>query len=209
MNFEKQTIQLFLDELASDAPAPGGGSVAALGAALGAALATMVANLTVGREKYKESWDAMAGARDRSEPMRKRFVELMNEDTEAFNAYMAAMKLPKETDEEKAARRSAMEKASKGATKVPLETLELCVSLAETAHTAMLNGNPNAASDAGVAALYAQAAGKAAALNVRINLPSIKDETFAAEVRNRMTRALDALAKLCRETEDGMDKLLG
>ena len=209
MNFEKQQIQLFLDELASDAPAPGGGSVAALGGSLGAALVTMVANLTVGREKYKEHWDAMAEARDKSEPMRKRFVELMNEDTEAFNAYMGAMKLPKETDEEKAARRKAMEEASKGATMVPLETLELCVSLAEAARKAMQHGNQNAVSDAGVAALYAQAAGKAAGLNVRINLPSIKDEKFAAEVRDRMTRALDALAKSCRETEDGINKALG
>lgn len=209
MTFETQEIREFLDELASDSPAPGGGSVAALGAAMGAGLVSMVANLTVGKEKYRDNWAAMEEVCGASEPLRARFVALMNDDTASFNAFMAAMKMPKETDEQKAARKRAMEEASMGATKVPLDTLERCVEMAELANRAMRFGNPNTASDAGSAALLALACGKAAAYNVRINLPGIKDAQFAEDVRCRMARALDALARLSKKTEEGMDEILG
>lgn len=209
MNFEKQEIGLFLDELASDTPAPGGGSVAALGASLGASLVSMVANLTVGREKYKDSWQAMEKVLSESEPMRRKFIKLMNEDTESFKGFMTALKMPKDTDGEKAARQEAMAEASKRTTEVPLSTLELCVFLAEIANEAMKHGNKNAVSDAGVAALFADAAGKAAAFNVKINLQSIKDEKFAAEVRKKMDSALEALASLSESTERGMKDILG
>lgn len=209
MAFEKQTIQEFLDTLASDAPAPGGGSVAALGGALGAALVTMVCSLTVGKEKYKENWAKIEELLKKSEPLRAEFVKLMNEDTESFNNFMAAMKMPKETDEQKAQRRAAMEDASKLATAVPLRTLERCVEMAALAVDAMKYGNTNAASDAGSAALLAEAAGKAAAYNVRINLPGIKDEAFAADATTRMNKALAGLEKSAKEIEEGMNKILG
>ena len=124
MTFEKMQIQEFIDELASNSPAPGGGSVAALCGSLGSALVSMVANLTIGKEKYKDNWEAMEAVIAKSEPLRAKFVDLMNKDTESFNVFMAAMKMPKDTDEEKAARRQAMADASKLATEIPLCTLE-------------------------------------------------------------------------------------
>jgi glutamate formiminotransferase/formiminotetrahydrofolate cyclodeaminase len=209
MAFENMKLREFLDELASNSPAPGGGSVAALGASMGAALVSMVASLTVGKEKYRDNWGVMEAIRVKSEDLRARFVKLMNDDTESFNVYMAAMKLPKDTDEQKEARKSAMQKAAQAATLVPLLTLEACVDMAGLAFETTLKGNPNALSDAGSAALLAFAAGLAAAYNVRINLPNVKDETFVKDVRERMSRAVDDLARLDRETRREVDKALG
>lgn len=208
MKFEEMRLNDFLNELASDSPAPGGGTVAALGAALGAALVSMVSNLTVGKEKYRDDWVEMEDVVSKSETLRRMFTRLMDEDTESFNAFMAAMKLPKETDGEKAARRQAMAEASKATTEVPLRTLEQCVSLGEIAVRAMKSGNPNTVSDAGSASLLACAAGRAAAYNVRINLPGVKDEAFATEVQDRMSKALDALLRTAKEAEDVMNKAL-
>lgn len=209
MAFENQKISEFLDLLASDAPAPGGGSVAALCAALGAALVSMVANLTVGKEKYKDNWNEMEATCKQSEALRFEFVKLMNDDTEAFNGFMRVMKMPRDTDEQKAARKAAMSEASKTATEVPLRTLERCADVAALAAKAIKFGNPNAVSDGGSAVLLADAAGKAAAYNVRINLPGISDEAFAADCRSRMARALNALAATAREQELEMDRILG
>ncbi|MDR1472376.1 MAG: cyclodeaminase/cyclohydrolase family protein [Synergistaceae bacterium] len=208
MAFETETVRDFLDILASDAPAPGGGSVAAIGGALGAALVSMVSNLTTGKEKYRDNWSGMEEVRSKSEPMRAKFVKLMNDDTESFNEFMAAMKMPKDTDEQKESRGAAMAYASKSATEVPLATLELCAEMAGLALLAARLGNRNAASDAGSAALLAEAAGKAAAYNVRINLPGIRDEAFAESARSRMRGALSSLEKKCRETERLMDHIL-
>ncbi|MDR3321460.1 MAG: cyclodeaminase/cyclohydrolase family protein [Synergistaceae bacterium] len=209
MAFFDERITEFLTELASEMPAPGGGSAAALGGALSAALVSMVANLTVGKEKYKDNWAAMEAVRDKSERLRSEFAALADDDTESFNAFMAAMKMPKDTDEKKASRKRAMEEASKGATEVPLRTLESCVKLAELAAEAVKFGNPNAASDAGSAALLAEAAGRAAAYNVRINLPGISDEAFAARAREKTSKALRTIGEFSRETERTMDEILG
>ena len=181
MAFAEESLKAFLDELASDSPAPGGGSAAGLAGALAAALVSMVASLTTGSEKYRDNWEQMGGVARESERLRVRFLELMTEDADAFKLFMAALKLPKNTDDEKSARRDAMSAAAKRITEVPLETLGLCANAASLALKAAELGNPNAISDAGSAALMAEAAGKAAALNVRINLPSLKDEKFASE----------------------------
>ncbi len=208
MKFERMEIRAFLDELASDSPAPGGGSVAALCASLGSALVSMVANLTIGKEKYKESWQLMEDVVGKSESLRFKFVELMNRDTESFNTFMAAMKMPKAKEEEKCIRKKAMGEASKLATEIPLLTLEACVEMAELAYLAAKNGNTNTISDAGSAALIAEAAGKAAAYNVKINLPGITDETFAADFKARMTEALLQLSISADKTTDILDKEL-
>lgn len=208
MAFEDMKISEFLDLLASDAPAPGGGTVAALGGALGAALVSMVANLTVGKEKYRESWAEMEEVRSQSEELRACFTKLMNEDTEAFNAFMAAMKMPKDTDEQKTARRAAMDAASISVTEIPLRTLEKCAELANAAAKVVKHGNANAVSDGGSAALLAEAAGKAAAYNVRINLPGVKDEDFEVRCRSRMANALGALLGTSKALELEMDKHL-
>ncbi|MDR1133234.1 MAG: cyclodeaminase/cyclohydrolase family protein, partial [Synergistaceae bacterium] len=101
MPLGKETLNKFLDDLASDLPAPGGGSVAALGTSLAFALVSMVSNLTVGKEKYRANWEKMASAAETSERLRIKSLALMDDDVESFNAYMAALKMPKETDAQK------------------------------------------------------------------------------------------------------------
>ncbi|MDR1966356.1 MAG: cyclodeaminase/cyclohydrolase family protein [Synergistaceae bacterium] len=209
MAFASGTVKKFLDDLASDSPAPGGGSVAALGGALGAGLVSMVSRLTVGREKYRGNWEAMEAILSESEPLREKLAFLMDEDTKSFNALMAALKLPKESEAEKSARREAIEDASKASTEVPLATLEACAGIAKLASNAARLGNPNAASDAGSAALLAEAAGKAAAYNVRINLPGIKDAAFVSKARERMKRALGEISQSCLDAYEEMDRILG
>ncbi|MDO4561579.1 MAG: cyclodeaminase/cyclohydrolase family protein [bacterium] len=209
MKFEEMTVGAFIDELASNSPAPGGGSVAALCGALASGLTSMVGNLTVGKEKYKDNWETMEKVFKESEALRAEFVKLMNDDTDSFNVFMAAMKMPKETDEQKAVRKAAMAEASKTATDVPLRTLEACAGAAKLACEAASFGNPNAASDAGSAALLADAAGKAASYNVRINLPGVKDEVFAAECRARMAKALEEIAAYSVKTAAKMEEALG
>ena len=208
MVFEEETLKAFLDELASDSPAPGGGSAAGLAGALGAALVSMVASLTIGSEKYRDNWEQMGEVMKESERLRGRFLELMTEDADAFNSFMAALKLPKSTDIEKSARLDAMSAAAKRITEVPLETLGLCANAASLALKAAELGNPNTASDAGSAALMAEAAGKAAALNVRINLSSLKDEEFASEAGRKLHAGLDALEISCRAVEAKMNEML-
>ena len=144
----------------------------------------------------------------KSESLRFKFVELMNRDTESFNTFMAAMKMPKATEEEKCVRKKAMGEAAKLATEVPLLTLEACVEMTELAYLAARNGNTNTISDAGSAALLGEAAGKAAAYNVKINLPGVTDETFAADFKVRMTEALVQLGSNAEKTTDILDKAL-
>lgn len=208
MKFEKMEIRAFIDVLASDSPAPGGGSVAALCASMGAALVSMVANLTIGKEKYKESWQLMEDVVGKSESLRFKFVDLMNKDTESFNVFMAALKMPKTTEDEKCSRKKAMGEASKLATEIPLLTLESCVEMAELAYLAAKNGNTNTISDAGSAALIAEAAGRAAAYNVKINLPGVNDESFAADFKARMEEALLQLKINVDKTTDLLDAAL-
>jgi len=208
MAFAEESLKAFLDELASDSPAPGGGSVAALAGALGAALVSMVASLTMGSEKYRNNWEQMGEVRDESERLRGRFLELMNEDAEAFNSFIAALKLPRSTEVQKSSRREAISAAAKRITEVPLDTLGLCADVASLALKVAELGNPNAVSDAGSAALMAEAAGKAAAYNVRINLPSLKDEAFATEARHNLNATLEALEASCRAVERKMEEML-
>jgi glutamate formiminotransferase/formiminotetrahydrofolate cyclodeaminase len=175
---------------------------------MGAALVSMVANLTIGKEKYKESWQLMEDVVGKSESLRFQFIDLMNKDTESFNVFMTALKMPKETEDEKCSRKKAMGEASKLATEIPLLTLESCVEMAELAYLAAKNGNTNTISDAGSAALIAEAAGRAAAYNVKINLPGVTDESFAADFKARMEDALDQLSINAEKTTDILDAAL-
>jgi glutamate formiminotransferase/formiminotetrahydrofolate cyclodeaminase len=208
MSLGNETLNKFLDDLASDLPAPGGGSVAALGASLACALVSMVANLTINKEKYRANREKMASVVETSEQLRIKSLALTDEDIESFNAYMTAVRMPKETDAQKSARASELEKTAKRAAEAPLSVLELCAKATELAVQAAEYGNPNTATDAGSAAVFAEAAGKAAAYNVRINLPGIKDEAFTARARERMEGALAEIAKNCKLTEAAMDKIL-
>ncbi len=171
-------VQTFLDELASSAPAPGGGSAAALAAAIGAALVSMVANLTVGKSKYADVQDDIQRILARSEELRHRCLALLERDVEAYTKVSAAYKMPRDTEEQKQARSVAIQEALKGATAVPMQLAEACVEILELCPESADKGNVMAVSDIGVGALMAEAALRAAALNVWINLGSIKDEAF-------------------------------
>ena len=158
--------------------APGGGSVSALAAALSAGLASMVANLTHGKREFKRVEGMMADLSIEAQGLKVKALELVDADTAAFNRYIAAMRLPKKSDEEKIRRAEAMEEAAKEMTRVPLATLKLAVRTAELAETALRRGNPTTASDAGTALAQAEAAATGAYLNVMINLPSVADREF-------------------------------
>ena len=194
------TLPEFVSELASSSPAPGGGSVGALGGALAAGLASMVGELTVGREKYAAVQDEMMRVKDEAKKVAAELLELIDRDTDAFNAFMAAMKLPKDTDEQKAARKAAMQAAAKGAVEAPLRTLTLSAQAAHLALAAIRMGNSNAVTDAASAGQFARAAAMTAAYNVRINLPLVKDEAFVAEKRL-------AVAELLGSVETDMDQI--
>ena len=184
-------VNEYLDVLKSDAPAPGGGSASALAAAQGVGLVCMVCDLTLGKEKYADYQEICAQAKEKGMALYEELVESIDKDTDAFNLIAAAFKMPKETDEEKAARSKAIQAATVGATEVPYETMQLCMKGLETTAKIVGKSNPNAASDLGVAALNLVAGIKGAYLNVMINLPGIKAE----EERARFADAADMVKR--------------
>lgn len=173
----------FVDLLASDAPAPGGGSAAALEGALGAALTAMVCSLTIGKKKYAEFEETAKAAQAKATDLKVRFVDVMDRDTEAFNVVSAAFGMPKATDEEKAARSAAIQEGLKGCTKTPFEMMELAVETLELTASILGKSNDSAASDLGVSALSLRAAIQGAWLNVLINIGSLKDTALAEDYR--------------------------
>jgi formiminotetrahydrofolate cyclodeaminase len=172
------SISNFLDETASNSPAPGGGSVSALAASLGAALASMVCRLTIGKNSNVTVQTELESVLIKSEKLRAKFTALIDEDTNAFNMVIAAYRLPKETTEQNAQRAAAIQAAYKEATVVPLQLLELCAEAVALLKIIGEKGNKNSLSDAGVAVLMLEAACEGAAMNVRINLANITDLSF-------------------------------
>ena len=181
MKLVDMTVKDYLDLLKSDAPAPGGGSVSALSAAQGVGLVAMVADLTIGREKYAQYEEVCKAAKEGALNLYEELVAGIDKDTEAFNKVSAAYKMPKDTDEQKAERSAAIREANVGATEVPFETVKLCLAGLKVTETMVGKSNPNAASDLGVAALNLMAGIRGAWLNVKINLPGIKDEALKAK----------------------------
>jgi len=190
MYADKSVVQ-FMEELSSGSPTPGGGSAAALSGALGAALVCMVCNLTIGREKYREAEPEMREMLARAEGLRRELLGHIDADIAAYGRLAAAMKLPRATDGEKARRTAAVQEALVAATRVPLEIARLCTEVMDLCRPAAENGNVNAVSDAGVGVAVAEAGLRSAALNVQINLGSIKDAAFAAEVKQTLAGYLD------------------
>ena len=193
-------IDEFTDLLSTDAPAPGGGSVAALCGALSGALSSMVGALTHGKKGYEDAFDEMEEAGIEGQRLKDRFIADVDRDTEAFNRVMDAMRLPKKTDEDKAARLAAIEKATKEATLVPLEVLRRTLEAAKLARVVVEKGNENSISDAGVAALAARTAAEGAYLNVRINLPGIEDESFKKKTLAEAEKIRKEVVKHTEET---------
>lgn len=189
----------FVATTASNEPVPGGGSIAALSGALAAALAEMVANLTIGKKKYVEVDSEMRGIVEALEVKRQELIELIDKDASSFDGVMKAFKLPKETDEEKAARTKAIQDETKYAASVPLQTAKIAYSIMEYSQVVVEKGNTNAVTDGAVSAMMARTAVLSALMNVKINLGSIKDETFVAE----MTKEVNELEEkaIAFETE--------
>ena len=186
MKLVEQRVIDFVAATASKAPTPGGGAIAALTAATGAALAELVANLTVGKKGYETVQPEMEALQVKAEEIRKRMLELSQADADVFNIFMNALGLPKNTDEEKAARTAAIQQAYKDAAMVPFEIGELANQIFDLAELASRKGNQNLITDGIIAAINARAAVKSAFLNVRINLSGIKDESFVAELTSKM-----------------------
>jgi formiminotetrahydrofolate cyclodeaminase len=197
-----QTVVQFLDALASSAPAPGGGSAAALSGSLGAALVSMVCNLTLGKKKYADVQDEISALVEQSETLRHRLVDLLEADVEVYTGVSRAYKMPRKTPEEKAARSAAIQEALKEAARVPMQVAEACVQVLDLCTPAAELGNVNAVSDAGVAALLAEAGLRSAALNVIININAIKDATFSDALRGELDLLLEGRPALKDQVYD-------
>src|ERR1051325_5305992 len=174
----ENTVSRFLEELASNSPAPGGGSAAALAGAVGAALTSMVCRLTIGKKKYEKVEPEMKSLLKKAEESRLFLTRMIDRDAEAFDKVMEAYGLPKETDDQKALRSAAIQGATKEAALVPLELMKHVIDAFAPARAAAEKGNSNSVSDAGVSAVMLHAACESAALNVQINLSAITDTEF-------------------------------
>lgn len=175
-------VKKYMENLASNLPAPGGGSASALAGAQGISLVMMVAELTVGKEKYSH-WEVYCQkAISDGTVIQTNFLKAIDDDTDAYNKVGAAFKLPKNTDEEKAARSRAIQDAIVLATRVPLRTMEISLEALKVAKSLIGKSNPNCSSDIGVGALNLKSALMGAWLNVKINLPGIKDEALRNEL---------------------------
>lgn len=198
------TAKGFAEETASESPAPGGGSISAYMGALGAALGTMVANLSAHKAAYDDRWEEFSDAAEIGQNLMDELLNLVDEDTEAFNRIMAVFAMPKKTDEEKAARAVAMEEATLYATQVPLKTMKKAYEVFDLVENMAADGNPASVTDAGVGALAARAAVRGAGLNVRINAAGLKDLEMADSL---VAEAAD-LEHLAEERESAILKIV-
>jgi formiminotetrahydrofolate cyclodeaminase len=203
-SFADASLTGFVDRLASAEPVPGGGSASAVTGSLGAALVAMVAALSENRPKYAAHAELHQRAQEVGRRLTKRFLELADEDAEAYAAFAAATKLPRETDEERTARSSALAAAARVAADVPLATVEACLELIAAAESLVGRSNVNASSDLNVAALLGEAAAKGAAENVLVNLPSIGDDSASGEMTAKVMDLLDDIAKLAAKTREAV-----
>ena len=187
-------ITEFLDELASDAPAPGGGAAAAIAGAMGAALGSMVARLTIGKEEYADVEGLFKAKLEETEILRAKLTELVDLDANAFDGVIAAFRLPKDTEEEKAARSAKILEEYKNAAEVPMDTVQACKKVIDLLIEMGTKGNKNAVSDIGVGALCALTGLKSAIHNVEINLAYIKNKD--AEYAEKMYKELEELENI-------------
>ncbi len=190
---EQMSIRNFEDELSTDSPAPGGGSVSALSASNACALISMVANLTYNKKGYEEVTELMGEVAEEAQRLKDEFIKDIDRDTEAFNRVMDAYRLPKKTEEDKKKREQAIEEALKNATLVPFSVLERLKRVIELIEIVAQKGNENAISDAGVAVSQALSAAEGAYLNVLINLKNIPDEEFRKEIKEKAQNILEKI----------------
>lgn len=199
----------FLAALASSAPAPGGGGGAAMAGALAASLASMVANLTIGKEKFAQQEPEVKELLDEAEEVRQTLLTLVEDDAAVFNSFMACYKLPKATEEEKAARTAAIRNAAKEAAEVPLAIARASYKVLTLAERLVRIGNPGVITDGACSALLARAALRCAEYNVRINLGLTKDEEYNRQVKAELNNLLKTAEELEEEALAVTDKVLG
>ncbi len=190
MGVKDETIGDFLESLAAATPTPGGGSASALVGALSAALSRMVLGLARGKKGYEAVQGELQEIEAQAKSVQARLEALVDEDSRAYEAVVAAMHMPKASDGERTARVEAVQVAYQKATMVPLETIERCVEVLQLAEQAAEKGSRGASTDAGVAVVLAEAAIRGASLNCRVNLASIKDESFRGSTEDRLAALL-------------------
>lgn len=201
-------IQTFLDDLSSDQPVPGGGSVAAFEVTMAAALIAMVSNLTLGRKKYATVQDRAQAVLERATALRQRAWQLVEEDSAAYGRVAEVMALPRQTEAEKAERGRRMQEALKGAALPPLETMSIARDVLALAEELVQFGNRSAVSDVGSAALAAVAGSRAARLNVDINMAGIRDKAWVVATRARMA-SLEAPISTLDTVMDRVQAIIG
>ncbi len=197
--YAREALPVYLDDAASGKPAPGGGSVSACVGALGAALTSMVCNLTIGKEQFADVEPRMREVLAASEDARARLQQFLQDDTTAYSGVLVAYRMPKGSDEEKAARHKAVQDGLIIAADVPLAICRVALEVCRLAKVAADLGNANAVTDAGIGALLGEAAAVGAALNVRINLGSIEDEAYVAAAAAEVDAVLAEAAALRAE----------
>ena len=191
MKLAEMNVTQFADVLASDAPAPGGGSTAALAGALGAALTAMVCRLTEGRKKYEEYQDYILEVKEKATALQAKFIDVMDRDTEAFMVISNAYGMPKATDEEKAVRSAAIQAGLVKSTETPMEMMELSAETIALTESLLGKFNTASASDLGVGALTLRTAVQGAWLNVLINIGSLKNKELAEDYRTKGQALVD------------------
>ncbi len=200
-NLVNMTLTEFADELSTDSPAPGGGSVAALCSGMSGALSAMVSNLTFGKKGYEKVWEEAKELAEIGQDIKERSMYAIDKDTQAFYDMMDAARLPKKTDEDKKIRLDAIQESTKKAILVPMETLGIALEAVELSQKVARIGNENALSDAGVGAITANAAAKAAYLNVKINMAGIDDETFKFDILTKADTLLEKVNNIALNVE--------
>lgn len=203
-----RAITEFVELLASQEPAPGGGAASSLVGAIGVALSSMVANLTIGKEKFKDKEELILELIKENNKIQKELLELIEKDAEAFFKVAKALKMPKNNEEEKNKRKEALENALKEATLVPLEIMRKSIKALRLLEKSLGNSNPNAVSDIGVGAVCLKAAIQGAWLNVKINLVSIRDKDFVKNIQKEALSLLQEGALLADKIYEEVESIL-
>ncbi len=204
ISLSQLTVGEFMERLSSSEPVPGGGSASALAAALGASLISMVAGLSTGRPKYAAYEATHERCAVVARDLQARFLELADRDSEAYGGYAAALKLPRDTEEQKRTRQRAIRAAARAASEVPWECVRACEELVNAAESLAGRSNVNASSDVLVAALLGEAAARGAAENVLINLSATGDDIYAGEMQIVVDRTLHEIVALAARTREAV-----
>lgn len=205
----RMDLRGFADETASESPAPGGGSISAYVGSLGAALGTMVANLSAGKRGWEEQTGLFSAEAEKGQRIKDELLRLVDEDTNAFNKIMNGFALPKNTDEEKQARTSAIQDATKYACEVPLTVMQTAFSTLDMLAIMVEQGNQNSITDAGVGVLCVKTAVRGAYFNVMINAQGLKDTAFAAEIKSKAKAILDETNAKAEQILEKVENVIG